>query len=81
MTDDPKRARRATKQRREFGQRLANARQAKGLTLSAFARKVGVAKPTAWGWERGDYSPSMDSLRRIAEELSVGVDDLMGAAA
>ncbi|MBP9863679.1 MAG: helix-turn-helix transcriptional regulator [Kofleriaceae bacterium] len=64
-------------QRRQFGKRLTEAREAKGLTLSAFARAVKVAPPTALGWERGDYSPSAGSLRRIAGALDVTVDALL----
>lgn len=67
-------------QRRAFGKRLAAARKKKGLTLTEFARQVAVAPPTACGWERGDYSPSMGSLRRITAVLEVASDDLIEAA-
>lgn len=66
-------------QRRQFGRRLKTAREDKGLSLSAFARACKVAPPTALGWERGDYSPSAGSLRRISSVLSVAVDDLFAA--
>lgn len=64
-------------QRRQFGKRLTEAREGKGLSLSAFARAVNVAPPTALGWERGDYSPSAGSLRRISAALGVTVDALL----
>jgi transcriptional regulator with XRE-family HTH domain len=67
-------------QRRAFGRRLRAKRAARGLSLSEFARRADVAKPTAWGWEHGDYSPSMGSLRRITTVLDCTVDDLIEAA-
>ena len=65
---------------RAFGRRLKAKRAARGLSLSEFARQADVAKPTAWGWENGDYSPSMGSLRRITTVLDCTVDDLIEAA-
>lgn len=67
-------------QRRAFGKRLTAAREAKRLTLTEFARQVKVATPTAWGWEHGDYSPSMGSLRRITAVLDIDSNALIEAA-
>lgn len=67
-------------QRRQFGRRLKARRTEKNLTLTGFARDVGVAPPTALGWEKGDYSPSLGSLRRIAAVLDTTVDELIEAA-
>ncbi len=63
--------------RRKFGQRITVAREAKKLSLSAFARECGVEPPTALGWERGDYMPSAHRLPKIAEILGVSTDDLL----
>lgn len=67
--------------RRAFGKRLRAAREDKCLSLTKFAHQVGVAPPTAWGWENGDYSPSMDSLRKITAVLDKSSDELLGEAA
>lgn len=67
-------------QRRSFGRRLTKAREGKDISLSAFARAVGVEPPTALGWERGQYMPSAFRLPKIADVLGVRTDDLLIAA-
>ena len=71
-----KKEREVARHRRELGKRLASARAAADLSLSEFARRVGVKPPTACGWESGRYSPTIDRVPRIAEVLGVGVSDL-----
>jgi len=47
------------------------------LTLTQFARAVGVAPPTASGWESGKYKPSLPHLARVAEVLGCSLNDLL----
>ena len=68
------------RERRKFGKRVTEYREAKGLSLSAFARECGVEPPTALGWERGDYMPSAHRLPKIAGVLGVRTDDLLVSA-
>lgn len=63
--------------RREIGKRITTYREAKGWSLSKLAREVGVQPPTAWGWERGDFSPGITNLRKVADVLGRSVDDLV----
>lgn len=37
----------------------------KNLSIPQFAGLIGVHKTTAWGWLRGDYSPSVKAAKRI----------------
>lgn len=47
--------------------RLHHLRKAKGMTLDAVAKELGVSKPTVWAWEQGRARPSPERFARIAE--------------
>lgn len=76
-----RKTREVARHRRELGKRIEAAREAKELTLTEFAREVGVEPPTAWGWENGRYSPGLVNLRKIAAVVGKSVDELIGEAA
>jgi transcriptional regulator with XRE-family HTH domain len=63
---DPARA-----QRVERGKRIAQARQAKGLSQSQLASKVGCEAQTLSKYERGVLSPGTRITFRIADECGV----------
>ncbi len=52
--------------------RLHHLRKAKGMTLEAVARQLGVSKPTVWAWEQGRARPSPERFARIAELFGLG---------
>ena len=56
--------------------RIEAARLAQGLTRQALAEAVGVHYQTIGYLERGEYSPSLSLALRLAEALSLGVQDL-----
>lgn len=51
------------------------------LTLTDFARTVGVSVPTACCWESGRYKPSLRHLVRISEVLGCSPNDLLVSSA
>lgn len=60
----------------DWKQRLQTARQAKGLTKTAFARAVGVSNPTVTDWEKsfedgGIKEISGPNLTRVSEVLGI----------
>jgi DNA-binding XRE family transcriptional regulator len=63
-------AREAVAFQKTDGEAIRSAREAAGLTRVEFAAAVGVNPKTAYFWESGDYAPSEESARRIAEVLS-----------
>lgn len=65
----------------QVGARIKRRREQRKLSLSGFAREVGVKPPTALGWERGEFVPRLPNLRRIATVLSCEVADLIGKRA
>ncbi len=56
--------------------RIAEARDASGLTRQDFATAIGVHYQTVGYLERGEYSPSLVLALRIARVLDVPVESL-----
>ena len=57
--------------------KLAEVRQAHGMTQEQLAAATGVHRVTIARIETGDVSPKAETLKRIADALGVLVDDLM----
>jgi transcriptional regulator with XRE-family HTH domain len=62
-----------------FHDRLRAARKDAGLSVNAFAKKLGVSSTAAWNWDWENTTPKPDKLPRIAEILGVEVDYLTGS--
>jgi transcriptional regulator with XRE-family HTH domain len=56
-------------------------RTARGLSLSDLARRAGVAKATLVGLESGRGNPTVSTLRSLANELGVAIEQLLTDAA
>jgi transcriptional regulator with XRE-family HTH domain len=61
-----------------LGNRIQNAREARGLLPSQIAEKVGVTRGTWSLYESENRTPSLDTFTRIAETLNVSADYLLG---
>ena len=59
------------------GQRIAERRQAAGLTQAQLAEKIGVVQVVVSRWETGERNPKLDALKHIAEACGCLVDDLI----
>ncbi len=58
---------------------LKNIREGLGLTQAALAEKLGVSPVSVCRYESGDREPeTLELLQRIAAELGVSVDELLG---
>lgn len=62
----------------DLGTRIFAAREAKGLTQAALAKRIGKAQSTVAGYERGADYPSTDTLDAICEVLETSMDWLHG---
>jgi transcriptional regulator with XRE-family HTH domain len=61
-----------------MGDRIQNAREKKGLNSKEAAKLIGVA-PSTWSlYEKNKRSPSINTLKLIAEKLDVSSDILIG---
>lgn len=64
-----------------FGRRLADARQAKGLTQDDIAAIFDISKQAVSHWERGRNQPTAEQLSILARELQVSADWLLSGRA
>lgn len=55
-------------------------REAAGLTQEDAGRQAGVTRQTIAAWERGERSPSVEQLARLAQAFRVSLADLLGIA-
>jgi transcriptional regulator with XRE-family HTH domain len=60
-----------------FGQRLTQAREAKGLTKDKLGKLIKIHYSQIGRYERGEASPSADVLKKMANTLDVSTDYLM----
>lgn len=56
-----------------FGDRVAGAREAAGMTQSQLARRLGVKKATLQGWEQDLSEPRANKLSMMAGLLNVSI--------
>jgi transcriptional regulator with XRE-family HTH domain len=61
-----------------FSQRLAQARRKANMKQSDLASKVGVTQTAMSSYERGRTLPTIDIVKKLAEELKVSLDWLCG---
>jgi transcriptional regulator with XRE-family HTH domain len=64
-----------------LGERLKQARLARNVSLTALARASGLSKGFLSQVESGATNPSLGSLQRLAEALSLSVSDLVATSA
>lgn len=57
--------------------RIKEFRLSKNLTQKEFADKLKVERTTVSMWENNKSSPSVQTLKKIAEVLNCNVDDLI----
>ncbi|XZF16697.1 helix-turn-helix domain-containing protein [Chitinophagaceae bacterium MMS25-I14] len=56
-------------------------RKALKLSQDELAKRVGTSAPIIGRYERGEIKPAIDTAAKIAEELGVTVDYLLGGSA
>lgn len=61
----------------DVGARLRELRLAAGLTQAEVARRTGIHRPNVARVETGRHTPSLDTLRRIAEAIGVAPGDVL----
>lgn len=62
----------------ELANRLRERRKNKGLTQEELADRVGVSQGQISSYERGENEPTGTVLRKLAKELAVSSDYLLG---
>jgi transcriptional regulator with XRE-family HTH domain len=54
-----------------FGVRLRRLRKGRDISLAAFAKALGVSRPTVWAWESGKSVPRPARMATILTELGI----------
>lgn len=62
----------------DFGIRLRQLREERGLSRTALAKKLGVSKETVYRYENNVQVPSLDRTKQIAVILRTSIDYLVG---
>jgi transcriptional regulator with XRE-family HTH domain len=60
-----------------MGARLKAARDAAGVTQTAWAARLGVMQPAVSNWESGRHEPPLDVFRAYSKHLRVSLDYLL----
>ena len=61
-----------------FNENLKIARERKGISQKDMAESIGVAKSTYSLYESGNREPNVQTIKKIADVLSVSADELLG---
>ena len=61
----------------EFGERLKQAREKKGMTQQTLAERLFVTRQTVSRWENGVRYPDILTVRKLSEILEISLDDLL----
>jgi len=61
-----------------FGDRLRELRTGRDLSQRQLAEQIGTSGPIIGRYERGDASPSIDVVEKLADAFEVSVDYLIG---
>ena len=60
-----------------LSEKIQTLRKEKGLTQEQFADMLYVSRTAVSKWENGRGMPGMDSLKMIAKEFEISIDELL----
>ncbi len=60
------------------GDRIREIREGRGMSQTELAQRCGLGEKGIWRYENGQGDPSADILTRIARELDISADYLLG---
>lgn len=60
-----------------LSEKIAIIRKARKYSQEEVGEKVGVSRQTVSSWEKGEFEPTLDSIRAIAQVLNVSFDTLL----
>ena len=61
----------------DVGENIRKLRKKKGLSQKDLAELSGFAQNSIGNYERGERSPTMETIIKIAESLEVGLNELV----
>ena len=60
-----------------LSEKIGIIRKARKFTQEELGDKIGVSRQTVSSWEKGEFEPTLDSIRAIAQVLNVSFDTLL----
>ena len=63
-----------------FGERILSLRKAKKWSQDQLAKKIGTSAPIVGRYERNEIKPSIEVAKKLADELGVTIDYLIGGS-
>ena len=63
-----------------FGERIVSLRKTKKWSQDELAKKVGTSAPIIGRYERNEIKPSIEVAKKLADELGVTIDYLIGGS-
>ena len=60
-----------------LSEKIGIIRKARKFTQEELGDKIGVSRQTVSSWEKGEFEPTLDSIRAIAQVLDVSFDTLL----
>jgi transcriptional regulator with XRE-family HTH domain len=61
----------------DFGVRLKNLREQRGLSMMAFGSSIGTSASRIKDWEKGKNAPSAAWIAKISERFNISTDELI----
>lgn len=61
----------------DFGVRLKNLREQRGLSMMAFGSAIGTSASRIKDWEKGKNAPSAAWIAKISERFNISTDELI----
>src|SRR5690554_3730454 len=58
-----------------IGDNIKRIRQLKKVSVATLAQKTDIKPESIYAWERGDYNPSEENLKKVADALLVSVKE------
>ncbi|MDE7463061.1 MAG: helix-turn-helix transcriptional regulator [Muribaculaceae bacterium] len=59
-----------------FGRRVSEIRKSQGLSQEEFADRCGIHRTYVGAIERGEKSPTLNTIQKIADGLNISITDL-----
>ena len=61
-----------------IGNKIRELRKARGLSIPALAKELGVGENSISNWELGRFEPSLFAVIRLADYFDITIDELVG---
>lgn len=61
-----------------FYERYEGLRSQKAVSNYQVSKETGISQATLSEWKKGDYTPKLDKLKKLADYFGVSLEELIG---